>query len=597
MGATGNKLKTVDEESGEALKSVFAALDERRSFKLEAGAGAGKTTSLIEALQRILANRRKYLPRKDQRVACVTYTNVARNEIIRRTDSSPYVYAETIHGFLWNVIAPFEKQLAREVLELDSWQKYLDGRTSLDGFSVHYRTGFPKITDDCVELSHNDVPVLAAKLFSLPKFRAIVSDRFPIIFVDEYQDTPKGLAEAMLGDPGTSLRGSTFGFFGDHWQQIYQGTCGPIDQPSVEPIAKRANFRSCAAVVDLLNKMRPELLQAKKPDAGRGSVAIYHTNNWSGVRQKGHKKGQISSAAAKSALEWVTNDAQQRHWVGPAPDVKVLMLTHAAIADEVGFGGISSAFQNNEAYAKKEDYIIAFLMDVLEPAFESFQGKRYGAMFEVLSHGRRPVLQSGKDKIAWAKFFNSLAQARSDGSIGDVLDLCLKQRLFGGIEKVMERQDDLEAALRDLQPGEELKKEQRRLAEYAKLRNVKYIEAMALRRHLDEKTPFSTQHGVKGAQYDSVVAVIGGGHPQHKYAEMLESFPRRAELSGKDLERFTRARNLFYVACSRAERHLVLLCTTDLSSEALQTLQDWVGPSGVTAVRYEGDEAVGGEQG
>lgn len=128
---------------------------------------------------------------------------MARDEIISRTDGSPSVFADTIHGFLWQLLSPFPKYLLRYVVELDAMQSRLEGRTSLDGYTVDYSIGYRKVDHDThhVQLAHDDLPALACKFFTLPKFRALAADQFPIVFVDEYQDTPAGLVEAMLGTP------------------------------------------------------------------------------------------------------------------------------------------------------------------------------------------------------------------------------------------------------------------------------------------------------------------------------------------------------------------------------------------------------------
>lgn len=86
---------SAEEASDEVLATLFRTLDERKNFKLEAGAGAGKTYSLIQALQYIRKNKHIFLPRKGQRVACLTYTNVACDEIIARTDKDPDILVNT----------------------------------------------------------------------------------------------------------------------------------------------------------------------------------------------------------------------------------------------------------------------------------------------------------------------------------------------------------------------------------------------------------------------------------------------------------------------------------------------------------------------
>ena len=69
---------------------------------------------------------------------------------------------------------------------------------------------------------------------------------------------------------------------------------------------------------------------------------------------------------------------------------------------------------------------------------------------------------------------------------------------------------------------------------------------------------FSTEHGVKGEEYDNVVFVIGKGWNLYQfetYAPMItghSSIPKGKEAS------FERNRNLFYVCCSRAKKRFIL---------------------------------------
>ena len=78
---------------------VLSCLTENHSFLLEAGAGAGKTYSLIEALRNLIATQGQALRRRNQKIACITYTNVATAIISSRIDGNPLVLTETIHAF------------------------------------------------------------------------------------------------------------------------------------------------------------------------------------------------------------------------------------------------------------------------------------------------------------------------------------------------------------------------------------------------------------------------------------------------------------------------------------------------------------------
>ncbi|WP_078616070.1 UvrD-helicase domain-containing protein [Streptomyces sp. 303MFCol5.2] len=583
---------TAEQESADTLRRVLTALDERSHFKMEAGAGAGKTYSLIDTLRHILTNRGDYLPRDGQRVACITYTNVARNEIIRRTDGSPYVFAETIHGFLWENISRFRKTLIQEIKNLPGWERRLAELGSLEGYNVSYDLGFRNINDVTLSLHHEDIPELAGRLFKKPKFRKLVADRFPVILVDEYQDTPAGLAEAMLGmDPGTPTpRAPVYGFFGDHWQQIYEKTCGVIDHESVQLIQKRANWRSSKSVVALLNAMRPELPQAAVTEAEEGSVTVYHTNDWSGPRGTHSKKGQLPEHVLKETRKWV-QERTRRHRGESACEMppKILMLTHSSIASELGFGGIDRAFKYNDDYVRKSDDVVSFLLDVIEPCCEYFNNKQYGPMFDLLKRSR-PRMRTRNDKNGWADLFGKLETARSSENVGTVIDILLTQQYFAVPQAVVGRERKWKLAIEALGEGEELS-EPRRLMEYGKFREVSYREVIALRDYVEENTPFSTQHGVKGAEYPTVIAVFGGGWSQYNFPEMLAKFSRRASFVAAEKKRYERSRNLFYVACSRAQEHLVMLFTTELSDDSLQTLRDWVGETNIVSIRYSPDGA------
>jgi len=51
---TGGQPNPAEQAAQVALDTMFACIRERRSFRLEAGAGAGKTYSLVKALRRVI---------------------------------------------------------------------------------------------------------------------------------------------------------------------------------------------------------------------------------------------------------------------------------------------------------------------------------------------------------------------------------------------------------------------------------------------------------------------------------------------------------------------------------------------------------------
>ena len=84
---------------------------ERKSFILVAGAGSGKTTSLVKALASIVKKHGADLRRRRQRVACITYTEIAAREIWEDIGNDPLVHVSTIHSFLWMLVQSFQKDI------------------------------------------------------------------------------------------------------------------------------------------------------------------------------------------------------------------------------------------------------------------------------------------------------------------------------------------------------------------------------------------------------------------------------------------------------------------------------------------------------
>ena len=80
-----------------------------------AGAGSGKTTSLVKALSHLSGTRAPDLRRRGQRVACITYTAVAVGEILSDVGNDALFHVSTIHSFLWTIVHPFQRDLRQWV--------------------------------------------------------------------------------------------------------------------------------------------------------------------------------------------------------------------------------------------------------------------------------------------------------------------------------------------------------------------------------------------------------------------------------------------------------------------------------------------------
>lgn len=559
-----------------ALDRVYACIKECKSFRLEAGAGAGKTHSLIMALRYLVRDQGTALLRRHQMVACITYTNVAKNEIESRTDRHPAIHCDTIHAFCWSMIKDFQSQLRKELPQIGSWPDKLQEAGGVGTRTIEYVLGYGKVYPESISLYHSDVLALFVTLMKYDKFRALLASRYPILFIDEYQDTDIGIAEALsthyFGKEGAPI----IGLFGDHWQKIYRGVCGKIDHPALVVIGKEANFRSVKIVVDALNRMRPELPQnVKDPDA-RGFVAVFHSNGWVGDRRtEAHWKGDLPEEVAHDCLNTLKETLTSQGWEFSPEKTKILMLTHNVLAKEQGYFNLASVFRYNDAIIEKTDPHIAFFIDRLEPVCIAYENKHFGQMFAALG-GITPAIRSNTDKLNWVTDMEALLTIRGNGTIGAVVDH-LRRTQHPPISDVVERK---ERELEQLGPAPHFEEESPFETLY-KLRNVSYKEVVGLARFHDGLTTYSTNHGVKGAEFENVLVVVGRGWNLYNFNQMLELAGSPNSIPSSKWDAFERARNLFYVACSRPQKRLALLFTQELSDKALATLNIWFGEGAI----------------
>jgi DNA helicase-2/ATP-dependent DNA helicase PcrA len=99
--------------------------------------------------------------------------------------------------------------------------------------------------------------------------------------------------------------------------------------------------------------------------------------------------------------------------------------------------------------------------------------------------------------------------------------------------------------------------------------------------YLNDQSPYSTQHGIKGAEFERVVVILDdeeNTHTQYSYdkllgLEALSKTDNENITSGKDSV-LDRTRRLFYVCCSRATKDLgVVLYTNNIQGARSRLIQ------------------------
>ncbi|ENV6048756.1 UvrD-helicase domain-containing protein [Vibrio parahaemolyticus] len=581
-------------------KEIYNYLDlnNPKSFLLFAGAGSGKTRTLVNVLQAVRGNNIQEFVRKGQRVAVITYTNAACNEIQHRLAYDPIFAVSTIHSFVWELIQPFTQdikawlrvELQREIDDLEyklSRARDLQGKTALQNArrkkSKEKRLSqlddikqftYSPITHrvDLGSLTHSEVIKIATYfLMSSTLFRSVLVNKFPILLIDESQDTEKALLEAFIFTQSLNDKVFSLGLFGDLMQRIYSGGKEDLGQPLPEgwmaPI-KESNFRSPKRIVSLINTIRKDgdgHQQVPDDNAEEGFIRLFI------VESSCSKKPEIE-ASVRNRMKELTNDAAWTQRDG----VKVLTLEHAMAASrgqfDAFFTPLSKVDSLRDPLLNGTSGVFKFLSDQLLALSDAVLAENNFAVMAILKRHSKLVsasynIEFSNDPLLVLKQTNDAVDRlksllmEEEPNIRDVLkfvhdnSLLVLPEILSAL--LVEGKDD----------DEEEKAPQIAAWELAILAPINQLKSYSL--YINEKLGYGTHQGVKGLEFDRVMAIIDDedangflfSYEKLFGAKPLSSTDSRNESTGTESV-LSRTRRLLYVICSRAEKSLAVVAYT-----------------------------------
>ena len=587
---------------------ILACLEESRSFYVIAGAGSGKTTSLITALDHIRNKYGKRLWRDVQRIACLTYTNRAVVVISSRLGWDNLFAVSTLHAFLWGEIKRYASDIRRvlqdeilpsriakkreednggqsqralaaraKVLELE---QHLSGMKDVPMFSYNNSN----FSDYAIgELGHDDVIDVAAHMISTSEqLRRIIGQKYPYIFVDEAQDTHANVV-AALNMLCENPRLPMVGYFGDPMQQIYDKRAGDFKGPSNSlRIPKEENFRCSRAVIDLLNAFRKDIQQfpAGKNADVQGSVVIRLVQSETPAAPRGRYTPEQTDRASKKLDDALV----QWGWAEKA-DAKHLYLVRQMIARRLNFSNLHKLFTGDYASSRTQDeyengehFLLRPFIVCLYPLVRASRAKDHRATIDVLRQNSPAFDPKGTNaKRALGEMVKRAESVVAElhlkwdsGSVGDVLRYCRQNELCLIPKRLSENLDRPPRTEAYVEKTHSADKGEWLADEFF---GMKLGEIEHFCEFVDEKTEFSTQHGVKGEQYGSVLVVfddVGSAWNNYNFSRTLT--PATA---GEPTERQGRlSTNLAYVCFSRAEKDLRIVMFSANATAARQELLD-----------------------
>jgi len=279
-------MKSVNSLVLEDLIFDYVSSSPPQSFILYAGAGAGKTHTLHQVLNKIKEDILLSLGRENKKLAVITYTNAACDEIKERVNFDNNFFVSTIHSFAWSLISPFTKEIKDIIKEnlkeiINEEEKALKKsrdlnnktsigrqeriRKSLKRLSslestrcFNYNPNYSNVEESSLE--HSEVIDIFSKLLVEKKsFRKILVNKFPILFLDEAQDTYEKVIDALVQTQIEFHSQFVIGLFGDNMQRIFTNNKKDLSKfipENWKRPEKIENWRCPKRVVTLINKVR-----------------------------------------------------------------------------------------------------------------------------------------------------------------------------------------------------------------------------------------------------------------------------------------------------------------------------------------------------
>lgn len=588
------------------------------SFFLYAGAGSGKTYSLEVALKKFSDNHRERFLRNGQRIAVITFTNDARDEIMSRVakrhgENDTLFVISTIHSFCWSLIQNFHTDIQRwyrekipaEIAELEEKQrKGRAGQASIDrARSIEQKSAMlewleiPReftynpngINSGKASLSHADVLKITADFISnKPSMQVAFTNQFPFLLIDESQDTSKVLIDAFFELEHRNHEHFALGLFGDMMQRIYadgQPNLGKSIPERWETPIKKMNHRSAQRIVELGNSIRRDRDsidqdQMARDDSEVGVVRLFVADSATADRLKTEASVRKKMSVYCSDSLWIDNRIAQ---YAIPQTVKSLTLEHHMAAARMEFEDVFDALDKNSSLSTglRDGTLagVAFFSKIIQPMIEAHEQDSSFAVMSHLRNNKCPLLDV--QKLQCSPFANkplkpiqdaisdiiSLDLSNSSTRFIDVLRLVAKHNLFSVPESLQpfvhtqEESDHL--AIESADPKSTL-------AAWRRFLEAPYSQILPYSRYVANEGEFGTHQGVKGLEYERVLVVLDD-YTARGFLFNYEKVFGAKELSASDNKKIAqgeetgidRTTRLLYVTCTRAEKSLALIAYTE----------------------------------
>lgn len=607
---------------------IFNCLNPKspKSFFLFAGAGSGKTRTLVNVLTAFKKTYGQDYRLRNRTIAIITYTNAAANEINHRLSYDSIFNVSTIHSFCWELIKNYTSDIKKWV-EIDIQESIKDlelklgkARDPNNKTAISNRKklesknkrliALPLINkfiynpngDNYTKASLNHSEVISITCFflnTMDLFKQILINKYPIVLIDESQDTKKDLIESLFALQAEYKNRFSLGLFGDTMQRIYSDGKEKLGEELPEdwlkPI-KKMNHRSKSRIIELNNKIRKDI---------DGQQQLARLENVGGIVRL-FIIPRISDKLAVENLikENMSELTADEKWKNDS-SVKTLTLEHHMAAIRMGFSTFfNPLYQVNILKQGLLEGTLASVNFFIKTILPLYNAHKTGNKFEISSivkrdsplFDKRYIIEETDKKTILnqaKKSVDSLLNLWKSEKHPTLLDLLLElneSRLFIipselklSIERAKSSSDE-----------EEHEDDDENLLAWDQALQSNFNEISTYNDYISDSSNFGTHQGVKGLEFDRVMIVIDDEESKGFMFSYDKLFGVK-ELTKSDNQNIAegketgidRTARLFYVGCSRAKESLAIVAYTDNAEQLKNNLLelDWFSKDEIVIIK------------
>ena len=610
-------------QENDELYEILEHIKQGHDFLLSGGAGSGKTYSLVQVLQHIsgLYPNAQIACITYTNAAALEIKNRANIKNLRVSTIHDFLW-DMIVQFQKEAKITLLELINNPECSIKNPNSDSPYQNTFEN-GIQYKE---YLRIDRGEISHDEVLVLANGMFKkYPRLCDLLIDKFQFIFVDEYQDTSPLVIEILLEFIKQRKKKNIIGFFGDAMQSIYETGIGDIDSyiesGVVYKVEKKQNRRNPQTVIDVANKIRTDgLVQTSSTDSSAPNMEsgmikqvsvkfLYSTNfDLDKVKMSSWVNGWDFHDAQKTkelrlTHNLIADEAGFSNLMAVYDNDPIAKFKEAfhkeaknqsyVFSDEDSFDTVvkSMPWVYKRGTHKGKSHLEVLLEDsTVKTLYEHIKDWPYSKVKKIyldkdnliddkVAIDDVTIRDSKRDRLMQHLFkiqnlislfknkeYNELIRRTSFSvqSIADKANLkkCmddLKAKASESIEAVISYADSFKLCIADDKLKDFINNNDYL---YWRIKDIPFKEFQNLYLYLEGHTPFSTQHKIKGLEFDNVLIVLHNGGWNNYNFEYLFDDEIEDTLNPSQKKSYPRilhrTKKLFYVCCTRAKENLIV---------------------------------------